>query len=164
MDSIVGKIATKKASLSLNEKASQEPHPIHPLEQPHLGPLQRIPNMKIPTLPDALCVHPRVCACKRVMFLEPEADDRRNLDFRHLLVKPLVEHNEFFCLDIPPVSDVLSCLCDQLLKSLLDLRFRSTPEPHFLEPEEEIHDPPQPRVDGLQPPPPIRNKCLARQS
>jgi len=50
VDSIIGKICTKKASLSLNEKASQEPHPIHPLEQPHLGPLQRIPDMKIPNL------------------------------------------------------------------------------------------------------------------
>ncbi len=118
----------------------KEANTVYPFEQPYLDPLQRIPDMEIPLLPDSPDVRSGIGPGERVVFLEPETDGGWNLYFRHVITKLLVKHGKFACLQIPPVDDVLLCVHDQVVKCIFNLALRSTAKPHFFKLKEEFHD------------------------
>src|SRR5512140_280811 len=114
---------------ALNQEMSQESHPVHPLEHPDFDPFEWVPGVKIPLTPDASGISPRVGTRKRVVLPEPDCHNRRDLDFRHLIVEHGVEPNEFPRFDFAPVLDVSPGLQDQFFEPLLHPALRPAAEP-----------------------------------
>jgi len=81
-----------------------------PFEQPNFNPLQRIPDIEIPALPNTLNIESRKGTGKRVSFLEPETHERWDIYLRHLNGKLGIKYREFFCAEIPPVNNILLLL------------------------------------------------------
>src|SRR5438445_4272066 len=101
--------------------------------------------MQIPPPPDPLGVCPCIRTGERIPLPEPETDDRGYFDLRHLIVKLLVECDQFPGLQVAPIENSLLRLQDMLVKGLLDPGLRPAPQPDLLELQEELRDRPDPR-------------------
>ncbi len=94
--------------IAIVEQLTDKAKPVHPFEQPYLYPLQRIPEMKIPSLPNPLNMSPRECSHERVSNSEPKSHDRGNSEVRPFHLDSRVERCEFLCFQVLLLRNALA--------------------------------------------------------